>query len=150
MTRIEAPGCRRCACRRAARVTLLALKSYPWQPNPSQGLAGGYRYLGDAVRPELAVGMRVDVYQPLLWVRWHSGTIGFTGIEPRLKSAGHRPERHDGHLWLALTMTPQLGPATEQIANLSAQVVTLFNIAAAAGEAPSLAPTAEPSPAAAV
>ena len=132
--------------------TLLALKlkPYPWQPNPSQGLAGGYRYLGDGVgvRPELAVGMRVDVYQPLLWVRWHSGTPGFMGIEPRLKSAGHRPERHDGHLWVALTMTPQLGPAAEQIANLSAQVVTLFNIAA--GEAPSSASSAEPSPGAPV
>src|SRR5437764_15467184 len=61
----------------------LKLVSLPWQPNPSAGFEGGFRYVGEADRPNLAVGMRSDGTPPPLWVRWRQTTAYIALVESR-------------------------------------------------------------------
>lgn len=101
----------------------------PWQPNPSQGLAGGFRYLAPPNLPNLAVGLRQDGTSPPLWVRWHHRTADIHLVEARLTQAGYRVASHEGHLWLPLDLPPDIGSATRQIQSLVAQVVNVYKVA---------------------
>lgn len=110
-------------------IAQLSLPSAPWQPNPSGGLDGGFRYLAPRDLPNLAVGMRQDEVSPPLWVRWHRQYADMGVVESRLTEAGHSPHRHQGHIWLPLKIKPASGSATDQIEDLVSQVVAVYRTA---------------------
>lgn len=120
-------------------IAQLSLPFAPWQPNPSGGLDGGFRYLpppdggfrylAPPDLPNLAVGMRQDELSPPLWVRWHSQYADMGVVESRLTEAGHTPQRHQGHIWLPLKIKPASGSATDQIEELVLQIVALYKTA---------------------
>lgn len=116
---------------RVTRVAIAELSLWlaPWQPNPSGGFEGGFRYLAPSDLPNLSVGMRVDGVSPPLWARWHSAHADLRLVESRLTKANLPVQRHEGHLWLALDLEPDVGAATRQIASLASQVVKLYKVA---------------------
>jgi hypothetical protein len=117
---------------RGLRVSLL-----PWQPRPSAGLLGGFRYIGEPDQPNLAVGMpstdvrtvemRAKGIDPPLWIRWHGATTDASEVQPRLRDRGIDTIRDaSGLVWHALRLEPDVGIADRQIAELTAQVVDAF------------------------
>jgi hypothetical protein len=105
----------------------LGFKLAPWQGKSSDGLEGGFRYIGLEGLPNLAVGVRPDVESPPLWVRWHRNTKSFNMVADRL---GKDALEQAGHLWVALEVTADSGSATRQIRSMATQVERLFRVAA--------------------
>ncbi len=113
----------------------LSLAPLPWQPKPSAGTEGGFRYIGAPGEPNLCVGMRADDADPPLWVRWHRETTDIELVRPLLEAAGYKPVSHEGHLWMPLAIEPASGGAGRQIVRLTSQVVRLYRTAAALPDA---------------
>lgn len=108
----------------------LGLSPLPWRPAAHDGLAGGFRYIGDDVFPNLAVGMRADLTSPPVWVRWHRRTRGLRSVESRLRAGGERLIEEHGHIWVPLRFESGTGLATPQVQALAEQVEALFRLAA--------------------
>jgi hypothetical protein len=108
--------------------TELSLAPLPWVPHGSNGLEGGFRYIGASGQPNLAVGMRADGLDPPLWVRWISNYADLVLVEARLTQAGHLFHKLDGRLWVPLEIQADTGSAKRQIAHLVDQIVALYKI----------------------
>lgn len=111
-----------------AATTELSLAPLPWVPHGSNGLEGGFRYIGAPDQPNMTVGIRADGLDPPLWARWISNYADLISVEERLTQAGRPFHKLDGRLWVQLEIQPDTGSATRQIAHLVDQVVALYKI----------------------
>jgi hypothetical protein len=66
-----------------------------------------------------------------IWLRFHKVTEGFSIIRDRIVASSYKDAARvdDGHLWLPLTIDPDL-PGPDLVASLSAQVEAIRTIAA--------------------
>lgn len=110
--------------------TELSLALLPWVPRGSNGLEGGFRYIGGSGQSDLAVGMRADGRDPPLWVRWISYYADLVLVEERLMQAGNQFEKLDGRLWVPLDIQADTGSARRQVAHLVNQIVALYKVSA--------------------
>ena len=112
----------------------------PWQPNPSEGLLGGFRYIGEPGQPNLAVGIAAPgalsaeldtrLLDSPLWIRWHRATTDAERVQERLRSKGLPAFRdRSGLVWMPVDLTGDVGLADRQIDSLVDQVVAAYEAA---------------------